>query len=287
MISKVSSLEWIDWTLLDVIALILFVIIYGLAKYRASQKLKDKYDRLGYTMELYLEIWGEITKFNSIPSPSDIELHTFIATLKKCKAAPHITSNLLGQIEMYSLRPEADRLLMVYQQLEIEMEHLRKRRITLLERIESPRLGSLLWQLIAPIIPFVFAVIIFFDFCVLTRLITYSLHTDMSYKIITDWIIWLCINLALLTAYPLCTAQLKKAHYILLSLGITIVGIIAWYFPIIAPYILGLQLILLIIGITTKDDKPRKKRPFAGHTAEPTSSSNKKSLGEHPDQDSV
>lgn len=287
MISKVSSLEWMDWTLLDVIALILFVIIYGLAKYRASQKLKDEYDRLGYTMDLYLEIWGEITKFNSISSPSDIELHTFIATLKKCKAAPHITSNLLGQIEMYSLHPEGDRLMMVYQQLELEMELVRKKRIHVLERIESPRLGSLLWQLIAPVIPFVFAVIIFFDFHALTWLISQSQHTEVSYELVTDWITWLCINLALLTAYPLCTAQLKKAHYILLSLGITIVGIIAWYFPIAAPYFLGIQLIMLIIGISTKDDKPRKKRPYAGHTAEPTSSSDKHSLGERPDQDSV
>ncbi|MNC66137.1 hypothetical protein D3C75_1165050 [compost metagenome] len=102
-----------------------------------------------------------------------------------------------------------------------------------------------------------------------------------------DWIRWLCVNLALLTAYPLCTAQLKKAHYILLSLGITIVGIIAWYLPITAPYVLGVQLIMLIIGISTKDDKPRKKRPFAGHTTEPASSSDKQPLGERPDQDTV
>ncbi|MNJ51535.1 hypothetical protein D3C77_468440 [compost metagenome] len=188
---------------------------------------------------------------------------------------------------MYSLRPEADRLMMVYQQLEIEMEHLRRKRIHLLELIESPRLGSLLWQLIAPAIPFVFTVILFFDFYALTWLITQSQRVDISYEMINDWLAWLCINIALLTAYPLCTAQLKKAHYILLSLGITIVGIIAWYLPITAPYVLGVQLIMLIIGISTKDDKPRKKRPFAGHTAESISSSDKQFLDERPEQDPV
>lgn len=270
MISKVSLIDLINETitynkawLLSAVALFLFVIIYGVTKHVATKRLNNQYDRISESLSLYLEAFSTI-KSNS--NYLELEQNNLWIALHKCRTAPHIKSNLQGQIELYLQEPTPTRLTMVTEELGDELETLRKKRRELLQQIESPSFGCLLWQTFSPVIPFIFAVLLYYDLYAFIQLIAHSNWSELHYEDIEKWSSWLGLNIAIITAYPLCTLRFKKARNVLLALAITAMGAVGGFILLVAPYLVVLQLLLIVVGLSMTEDKSRRKRPFAGMT---------------------
>ena len=132
--------------------------------------------------------------------------------------------------------------------------------------MESPSFGYLLWQTISPGIPFIFAVLLYYDLYAFIQLIGHSNPTGLHYGDIETWSSWLGLNIALITAYPLCTLRFKKARNVLLALAITAIGVVGGFILLLAPYLVVLQLLLILVGLSMAEEKSRRKRPFAGMT---------------------
>lgn len=270
MISKVSLIDLINETitynkawLLSAVALFIFVIIYGVAKHVATKRLINQYDRISETLSLYLDAYSILESTSKSSQP---EQNTVLLALHKCRTAPHIKANLQGQIELYLQEPTPTRLTMVQHALGDELETLRKKRRELLRQMESPSFGFLLWQTISPAIPFIFAVLLYYDLYAFIQLITLSNWSGFHYGDIETWSSWLGLNIAMITAYPLCTLRFKKARNVLLALTITAVGAVGGFILFVAPYLVVLQLLLILVGLSMTEEKSRRKRPFAGMT---------------------
>lgn len=251
-----------------IVGLFLFIMIYGITKYLAAKRLHNQYERIGDTLSLYEEVWGTIadttseTDYKHLP----LEPNKILIALHKCKTSPHIKPNLQGQIELYIQESSETRLSMVKQALEDEIEVLQKKRQNLLKQIESPSFGQLLWQTTAPVIPCLFAIILFFDLNALLLLVlnTTGMHLDLIE--LEAWLSWIGLNIAIFVAYPLCTARFRRLRHILLALLISGLGVLGMAINLTSPYVVVLQIILIIIGLSMTGEKLRRKRPFAGMT---------------------
>lgn len=251
-----------------IIGLFLFIMIYGITKYLAAKRLHNQYERMGDTLSLYVEVWGTIA--DATPEAAyehlPLEQNKILIALHKCKTSPHIKPNLQGQIELYIQESSHTRLYMVKQALEDEIEVLQKKRQNILKKIESPSFGQLLWQTTAPVIPCLFAVILFFDLYTLLGLLVNTTWMYLDSRDLEAWLSWIGLNLAIFVAYPLCTARFRKARHILLALLISGLAVLGMVIDLLSPYVVVLQIILIIIGLSITGEKLRRKRPFAGMT---------------------
>lgn len=253
---------------LIIVGLFLFIIIYGIAKYLATKRLHNQYERIGDTLTLYAEVWGTIADVTpeSAYEHLHLEKNKILIALHKCKTSPYIKPNLQGQIELYIQESSLARLYMVKQALEDEIDVLRKKRQNIVKQIESPSFGELLWQTIAPVIPCLFATILFFDLYTLLQLVANTTWTDLNAIELEAWLSWIGLNIAIFVAYPLFTARFRKIRHILLALVITGLGVLGMVIVLTSPYVVVLQIILVMIGLSMPGEKLRRKRPFAGMT---------------------
>lgn len=251
-----------------IIGLFLFIMIYGITKYLAAKRLHNQYERMSDTLALYVEVWGTIADatpevaYEHLP----LEQNKILIALHKCKTSPHIKPNLQGQIDLYIQESSHTRLYMVKQALEDEIEILQKKRQNILKKIESPSFGQLIWQNTAPVIPCLFAVILFFDLYTLLGLLVNTTWMYLDSRDLEAWLSWIGLNLAIFVAYPLCTARFRKARHILLALLISGLGVLGMVIDLMSPYVVVLEIILIIIGLSITGEKLRRKRPFAGMT---------------------
>ncbi|MGG0823869.1 hypothetical protein ABE099_13430 [Paenibacillus turicensis] len=253
---------------LIIVGLFLFIMIYGITKYLAAKRLHNQYERMSDTLSLYVEVWGTIADATSEATYEQLHLekNKILIALHKCKTSPHIKPNLQGQIELYIQESSQTRLYMVKQALEDEIEVLRKKRQNLLKQIESPSFGQLLWQTTAPVIPCLFAIILFFDLNVLLLLVLNTTWMHLDSIEFEAWLSWIGLNIAIFVAYPLFTARFRKLRQILLALLISGLGVLGTIIAFTSPYVVGLQIILIMIGLSMTGEKLRRKRPFAGMT---------------------
>ncbi|GGH37713.1 hypothetical protein GCM10008013_45350 [Paenibacillus segetis] len=273
-----SLSEWITWlqqhertVLTSFLALSLFLGLYVASERKTSRRERSRLDHLRYSLELYSAAAGplmrEVNRIGDSPNEQELLSDKLLA----CRAAPYVTADLLTQIGAYIHDQDPTRLSLLQKTLERESEHLIEERETLLNGMERPGWGLSFWQQIRPIIPFLFALALFFCLCWLFQLIEISrmATANSGLTLLNSWTSFASVLFSLIVLYPALMGGRRRtegsALLWTLSIFIALLGMLHTINLELAPYILGAQVLLFLSGFTLAGSKPRKSRPYVGH----------------------
>lgn len=262
------------------IALLLFLGLYIASSRKSAQVSAGRLHQLGRTLELYSAAAGLLYRTTSLEElqeqfsgdedqagPTTLLLDKLLA----CRAAPYASTDLLGQIAVYAGDQDPARLPLLLRTIERESERLIEEREKLLEQTEQPGWGQIVWQQVRHIIPFLYAVILFFMLYWLLYLSAETLthHRRDQTELILMWVRYVSISFSLLLLYPAIMGRQRPSSGTLLLRGlggfIALLACVHFAGLMLSPYILTLQVLLFAAGFRLAGGKPRKMRPFVGH----------------------
>ncbi|SDG30264.1 hypothetical protein SAMN04488542_13427 [Fontibacillus panacisegetis] len=282
---SVSLPEWMIWlqqqTVISYItlpALCLFLAIYAITKWRMEKRESYRLKRLNSSLKLYASATGPLIRgAESLQLPTE-EQQLLMDVLLECRAAPYITSDLLGQINAYAHDQDNSRLTLLLKTIERESDRLIEEQDKLLHRIETPGWGYSLWKQIYPAIPFLFALALFYLFGWLIQLLFQMSSPQLGLSdLLSKWSLFGSALFSLILLYPaLMNSNRPTASSFLLKVWSIIIALLFLFHlinPMFAPYILVVQMILFLIGFRFTGNRSRKSRPFAGHYPMPNTES--------------
>ncbi|MFD1137241.1 hypothetical protein PUW24_09590 [Paenibacillus urinalis] len=256
------------------IAAFMIVLLLWLYIYHASSLRQGKYrrmDDLQDTLYTYSKLAGHLTlglKKDGLPGEP---LHgALILALQESKSAPCLTPHLREQIQACLAEGDEAGLQLLSRSLEREMTRLAAERDRLFSSVHSPRWGQALWQIIQPMFAPLAAVgiaVLLYQFMTGARDITEGstawewvlLSARLVSGMISIAYVYILILMRPRTAAGLITNLLSLA--IILAALFHLIGLAA------APYVLGGQLILFLLGFKWSKPPSRKERPYAGQFA--------------------
>lgn len=252
------------------IGLIIIAGLYGASRYSISRNEQTRLEYIMLSLERYAAASASLMTVLQEDEVSDAQQHKELnEKLLACRTAPYATDNVLSLITAFIADGDEARLPILLRTIERESEQLIAERNRLLNRRERPGWGSWIWRICRPLLP---ALCTF----ALGGLLLGSLgllHTSFSggsdtESIVFSWIRLISAGLALLLIF-LATSGGPNRHPRAFSMRVLalFIGLLAllhlaglW----LAPYILGLQGLLLLGGFRLNGRKPRKARPYAG-----------------------
>ncbi|WP_059049891.1 hypothetical protein [Paenibacillus senegalimassiliensis] len=273
ILSLPDSIAWLHQqdhsALAAFIGLTILASLYGASRYSISRNEQLRLEYIMLTLERYAAASATLITALQQARVPDTEHKELNERLLACRTAPYATDNVLSLINAFIADGDEARLPLLLRTIERESEQLIAERNRLLELRERPGWGSWIWRVCRPLLPALCAF-------VLGGLLLGSLgllHTSFSggsdtESIVFSWIRLISAGLALLLIF-LATSGGPNRHPRAFSMRLLalITGLLAllhlaglW----LAPYILGLQGLLLLGGFRLNGRKPRKARPYAG-----------------------
>lgn len=264
------------------IALLLFLGLYIASSRKSAQVSAGRLHQLSRTLELYSAAAGLLYRISNLEEQQnqffcDEDQASFttplLDKLLACRAAPYASTDLLGQIAVYAGDRDPARLPLLLRTIERESERLIEEREKLLEQTEQPSWGQVVWQQVRHIIPFIYAVILFFMLNWLLYLsadtFTLTHHRADQTELILMWVRFSSVSFSLLLLYPAIMGRQRPSSGTLLLRGlggfIALLAFVHFAGLMLAPYILTVQVLLFAAGFRLVGGKPRKARPFVGH----------------------
>ena len=255
------------------IALIAFfiVLLLWLYIYHASTLKQNKYrraDELQDTLYAYSRLAGQITLgLQREGLPGEPFHGALILALQESKSAPCLNPHVQEQIQACLNERDESRLELLQRGLDREMAKLAAERNQLLSILHSPSWGQALWQIVQPLFaPLAAAGIAF---------LVYQFIVEIDSAItpsVYDWIIISArfVSGLITTAYIYILALSKpRTDAGFTNIMLSILIILAALFHLIglsaAPYVLGVQLLLFLLGFRLSKPPSRKERPYVGH----------------------
>lgn len=269
--------EWMNWlpqqTYISMIVLLppsVFLILYVITKWRLEKRQQLRLQRLNKTLELYATVTGPLIRGARASQLTAQEEYQLMDLLLLCRTAPYITSDILTQINAYAHDQDSGRLLLLLKTIERESDRLIEEQDKLLHRIETPSWGYSLWKQISPAIPFLFAFALFNLFGWFIQLLIQMQEPQFTLsELIAIWAYFISALFSLVLLYPaLMNNNRPTASSTLLkiwSIFISLLFVLHFINSKFAPYILGAQLLLFLIGFRFTGNRSRKSRPFVGH----------------------
>lgn len=273
----VSLPEWMVWlqqqaaiSYITLPTLCLFLASYVITKWRREKRESYRLQRLNSSLKQYASAMGPLIRGVESSQLSTEEQRLLMDMLLECKAAPYITSDLLGQINAYTHDQDKSRLTLLLKTLERESDRLIEEQDKLLHRIEAPGWGYSLWKQIYPAIPFLFILVLFNLFGWLVLLLFQMPGSELeSSTLLSKWSQFGSAIFSLILLYPaLMNSNRPTASSLLLKLWSVFIALLFLLHLInsmLAPYILAVQAILFLVGFRFTGNRSRKSRPFVGH----------------------
>lgn len=273
--------EWMIWlpqqTYISIIVLLppsIFLILYVITKWRLEKGQQLRLERLNKTLELYATVTGPLIRGARASQLTTQEGHQLMDLLLLCRAAPYINSDILTQINAYAHDQDSGKLLLLLKTIERESDRLIEEQDKLLHRMETPSWGYSLWKQISPAIPFLFAFALFNLFGWFIQLLFQLQEPQPALlELIAVWAYFISALFSLVLLYPaLMNNNRPTASSTLLkiwSIFIALLFVLHFINSKFAPYILGTQLLLFLIGFSFTGNRSRKSRPFVGHYPDP------------------
>lgn len=263
-----------DWiydlfgSLNGLLAVLLAAAVFsGLYIYSASRLLgarKDSLSRIRQSLSLYTKLAGPLSTLIDHPGRSAVPEEQLIRLLQECKTADRLTHELHGQIDIFLSDRDESRLMMLYKQLNREINQLVQERDELVKRLEQPGWGMGLWLLLKPAIP----ALSLAAAIVWTANLVQGLQEHQGWTNPYEWCLWLSNMIATVSFYRLLMDSRKKPHgliYILLHLLIAALALLNLVWAEASPYVLTTQILLYIAGFRFTVTRRRRERPYAGH----------------------
>lgn len=255
------------------IALIAFfiVLLLWLYIYHSSSLKQNKYrraDELQDTLYAYSRLAGQLTLgLEREGLPGEPYHGALILALQESKSAPCLHPYVQEQIQGCLDDRDESRLELLQRTLDREMIKLTAERNTLLSALHSPSWGQAFWQIIQPLFAPLAAVGItwvVYQFVVASKapevLTTYDWVT-ISARFVSGLITTSYIYIIALSK-PRTTTGFTN---FILSALIILAALLHFVGPIAAPYVLGIQILLFLLGFRFSKPPSRKERPYAGH----------------------
>lgn len=249
------------------------IVSYAVTIKFSAERIRSRIDRIGTSLQLYAAAESALLTMSEETVRSREDRQLLLDRLLSCRSAPYITADITAQIAAYAEDPDAARLPLLLKTLQRESERLCMERGLLLRRSERPGWGYSFWRQIRPAIPFLFIIALLTLFNWLVYLIGVMNVADASLAgLINAWSQFVSALFSLILLYPaMMDGDRPSTGYLLLRLwsiliaGLYLLNLIGGAF---APYILVLQVLLFLVGFRFTGSKPRRSRPFAGHTQE-------------------
>lgn len=256
------------------IALVSFfiVLLLWLYIYHASTLKQNKYrraDELQDTLYAYSRLAGQLTLgLQREGLPGEPFHGALILALQESKSAPCLNPHVQEQIQACLDDRDESRLELLQRTLDREMAKLAAERNQLLSMLHSPNWGQALWQIIQPLFaPLAAAGIAFLVYqfiaeidSAIAPLSVYD-WTAVSARFVSGLITTAYIYILALSK-PRTTAGFTNiilSILIILAASFHLIGLSA------APYVLGVQLLLFLLGFRLSKPPSRKERPYVGH----------------------
>lgn len=255
------------------IALIAFfiVLLLWLYIYHASTLKQNKYrraDELQDTLYAYSRLAGQLTLgLQREGLPGEPFHGALILALQESKSAPYLNLHVQEQIQACLDERDESRLELLQRTLDREMAKLAAERNQLLSMLHSPSWGQALWQIVQPLFaPLVAAGIGF---------LVYQFIVEIDSAITLSVYEWIAVSARFVsglitTAYIYILALSKpRTTTGFTNIILSILIILAALFHLVglsaAPYVLGVQLLLFLLGFRLSKPPSRKERPYVGH----------------------
>lgn len=256
------------------IALVSFfiVLLLWLYIYHASTLKQNKYrraDELQDTLYAYSRLAGQLTLgLQREGLPGEPFHGALILALQESKSAPCLTPHVQEQIQACLDDRDESRLELLQRTLDREMAKLAAERNQLLSMLHSPNWGQALWQIIQPL----FAPLAAAGIAFLVYQFIAEIHSAIAPLSVYDWtaVSARFVSGLITTAYIYILALSKpRTAAGLTNIILSILIILAALFHLIglsaAPYVLGVQLLLFLLGFRLSKPPSRKERPYVGH----------------------
>ncbi|MDO7906720.1 hypothetical protein Q5741_09825 [Paenibacillus sp. JX-17] len=247
-------------------AVLLWLYLYYAV--RNERQRLQRANEIQETLYIYTRLAGELSIAERLGSPSQGDRNELLRRLQACKAAPYLTPHLHEQVQACLRDCDRARLELLHRSLEREIHKLTEERTRLLRRQHAPGWGLTWWRLISPAaLPAAAGG----SLLLIWQLWHESAGLPGSWH---DWphlLLWMrCLSglLGIMGLYSALTLQRREypnALSNLLSLAIAALALILWMGEEAAPYVLGAQLLLFLLGFRLTGGRSRKERPYVGH----------------------
>ncbi|WP_211747214.1 hypothetical protein [Paenibacillus sp. Marseille-Q4541] len=248
------------------------VLLLWLYIYHASTLKQSKYrrmDELQDTLYAYSRLAGQLTLgLEREGLPGEPFHGALILALQESKSAPCLHPHIQEQIQGCLDERDESRLELLQRSLDREMARLAAERNQLLSALHSPSWGQALWQIVQPLFaPLAAAGIAFLVY-------QFIMEIDRSLEPLSVYE-WVAVSARFVsglvtTAYIYILALSKPRTAtgftnIILSILIVLAALFHLLGLYIAPYALGVQLLLFLLGFRLSKPPSRKERPYVGH----------------------
>ncbi|WP_018749904.1 hypothetical protein [Paenibacillus sanguinis] len=253
------------------IGLTILASLYGASRYSLSRNEQTRLEYITLSLERYAAALASLINVLDEDKISDDQRKELNERLLACRTAPYASENALSLISTFMAEGDETRLPVLLRTIENESEQLIAERNRLIDRRERPGWGSWIWRVCRPLLPvlciFALGGLLLGSLGLLhTTLYSSSSIESISFswiRMVSAWLSLLLIYLAIASGpnrHPRALSMRLLALFTGLLVLLHLVG--GW----LAPYILGVQGLLVLAGFRLNGRKPRKSRPYAGHT---------------------
>lgn len=252
------------------IGLTILASLYGASRCSISRNEQTRLEYLLLSLERYAAASASLMSVLQEAKVSEVRHQELNKRLLACRTAPYATDNVLSLIAAFMADGDEARLPILLRTIERESELLIAERNRLLIRRERPGWGSWIWRVCRPMLPVLCTFALGGLLLESLGLVHATFYNSSSLEsIIFSWIrlvsAWLSLLLIYLAVASGANRHPRALPMRLLALFTGLLVLLHLAGDWLAPYILGVQGLLVLAGFRLNGRKPRKARPYAGH----------------------